>query len=59
MAVAFRRYNTSLNCTVMVLKTEESFQLIECVSLRCERSREKMIECGGIEGEKVGVLDIG
>ena len=44
---------------VMVLKTEESFQLIECVSLRCERGREKMIECGGIEGEKVGVLDIG
>ena len=52
MAVASRRYNISLNCTVMVLKTEEPFQLIECVSLRCERSREKMIEYGGVEGEK-------
>ena len=58
VAVAFRSYNTSLDCTVMVLKTE-LLQLIKCVSLRCGRSREKKIECGSTEGEKDSVLDIG
>ena len=52
VAVAFRSYNTSLDCTVMT----ELLQLIKCVSLR---SKEKKIECGGTEGEKDSVLDIG
>ena len=55
VAVAFRSYNTSLDCTVMT----ELLQLIKCVSLRCWRSKEKKIECGSTEGEKDSVLDIG
>ena len=55
VAVTFRSCNTSLDCTVMT----ELLQLIKCVSLRCWRSREKKIECGGTEGEKDSVLDIG
>ena len=57
VTVVFRSYNTSLDCTVMVLKTG-LLQLIKYVSLRCGR-REKKIECGGTEGEKDSVLDIG